>query len=70
MESTVWKYYVRFKTIPFREGSSMSLHLRTAVEKLKDHYIQHLIKSKLTIETEEELRKLTLTELKNLLNGM
>ena len=47
----------------------MSVHLRTAVEKLKDHYIQHLIKSKITNETEEELRKLTLTELKNLING-
>lgn len=47
----------------------MSLQLRTAVEKLKDHYIQHLIKSKMTNESEEELRKLTLTELKNLING-
>ncbi|WP_102262812.1 Fur-regulated basic protein FbpA [Mesobacillus jeotgali] len=47
----------------------MSLHLRTAVEKLKDHYIQHLIKSNITTESEEELRKLTLTELKNLING-
>ncbi|WLR57117.1 Fur-regulated basic protein FbpA [Mesobacillus subterraneus] len=48
----------------------MSIHIRTAVEKLKDHYIQHLIKSKLSDESEEELRKLTLTELKTLINSI
>ncbi|WHX38550.1 Fur-regulated basic protein FbpA [Mesobacillus sp. AQ2] len=47
----------------------MSLHLRTAVDKLKDHYIQHLIKTGLSKETENELKKLTLTELKNLTTG-
>ncbi|WP_176167354.1 Fur-regulated basic protein FbpA [Mesobacillus jeotgali] len=47
----------------------MSLYLRTAVDKLKDYYIQHLIKTRLTNESEKELRKLTLTELKNLING-
>ncbi|CAM3790947.1 Fur-regulated basic protein FbpA [Mesobacillus thioparans] len=47
----------------------MSLHLRTAVDKLKEHYIQHLINSGISKKDEKELRKLTLTELKNLLNG-
>nr|WP_285291724.1 Fur-regulated basic protein FbpA [Bacillus sp. ISL-35] len=53
----------------FKGGFSVSLHLRTAVDKLKDHYIQHLIKTGLSKESENELRKLTLTELKNLING-
>lgn len=61
--------YVLLRMKLIKEGFIVSLHLRTAVEKLKDHYIQHLIKSKMTNESEEELRKLTLTELKNLING-
>jgi hypothetical protein len=47
----------------------VSLHLRAAVDKLKDHYIQHLIKTGLSNETEKVLKKLTLTELKNLTTG-
>lgn len=47
----------------------MSFHLRTAVEQLKEHYIKHLMKTGLTTISENELRKLTVTELKNLTNG-
>jgi hypothetical protein len=47
----------------------MSIHLRSAIEKLKDHYINHLIKSGFTGETEEDLKRLTITELKNLTNN-
>ncbi|MEH7442164.1 Fur-regulated basic protein FbpA [Bacillus sp. JJ1122] len=46
----------------------MSLHLRSAIEKLKEHYIHYLIKSGLTDVTEDELKKFTITELKNLTN--
>jgi len=45
------------------------VELLSAVEKLKEHYIHFLIKSGLTEETEEELKKLTITELKNLSKG-
>jgi hypothetical protein len=46
----------------------MSMHLRTAIEKLKDHYINHLIKSGFTEETKGDLKRLTITELKTLTN--
>lgn len=48
----------------------MSFHLRSAVEKLKDHYIRHLLTKGITEETEEDLKKLTITELKNISNGL
>jgi hypothetical protein len=48
----------------------MSYHLRSAVEKLKDYYIRHLLISGITDETEEDLKKLTITELKNICNGL
>ncbi|MBS8264122.1 Fur-regulated basic protein FbpA [Mesobacillus boroniphilus] len=48
----------------------MSFHLRSAVEKLKDHYIRHLLTSGITDETEEDLKKLTITELKNISKGL
>jgi hypothetical protein len=48
----------------------MSMHLRTAIEKLKDHYIHFLLKSGFSDVSEDELRKLTITELKNLSNGL
>jgi hypothetical protein len=63
------KYCERFKIDEFKEEVIMSLHLRSAVDKLKDYYIQHLIKTRLTNESEKELKKLSLTELKNLING-
>jgi hypothetical protein len=46
----------------------MSIHLRSAIEKLKDHYINHLLKSGFTEETKEDLERLTISELKNLTN--
>jgi hypothetical protein len=53
-----------------RGGKYMSYHLRSAVEKLKDYYIRHLLISGITDETEEDLKKLTITELKNICNGL
>lgn len=47
----------------------MSMHLRSAIEKLKDHYIHYLMKSGFTDATEDELKKFTITELKNLTNS-
>ncbi|MEH7885220.1 Fur-regulated basic protein FbpA [Bacillus sp. JJ1609] len=44
----------------------MSMHLRSAIERLKDHYIHYLMKSGFTDATEDELKKFTITELKNL----
>jgi hypothetical protein len=48
----------------------MSIHLRSAIEKLKDHYINHLLNSGFTEETKEDLKRLTITELKNLTNDL
>ncbi|MBT2637996.1 MULTISPECIES: Fur-regulated basic protein FbpA [unclassified Bacillus (in: firmicutes)] len=48
----------------------MSFHLRSAIEKLKDHYIRHLLTSGITDETEENLKKMTITELQNICNGL
>ena len=48
----------------------MSVYLRSAIEKLKDYYIRHLLTSGITDETEEDLKKLTITELKNISNGL
>lgn len=48
----------------------MSFHLRSAIEKLKDYYIRHLLTSGITDETEDDLKKLTITELKNISKGL
>jgi hypothetical protein len=42
------------------------MELRSAIEKLKNHYICFLIDSGFKDESEEELKKMTFTELKNL----
>lgn len=42
------------------------MHLRSAIEKLKDHYIHYLMKSGFTDATENELKNFTITELKKL----
>lgn len=42
------------------------MELRTAIEKLKNHYINFLLNSGFKDESEEELKKMTFTELKNL----
>lgn len=47
----------------------MSMHLRTAVEKLKEYYIQFLLNRESNRFSEDELRGFTITELKNLCSG-
>lgn len=47
----------------------MSMHLRSAIEKLKDHYVHYLLKSGFTDASEDELKTFTLTELKILTNN-
>ncbi|RSD26098.1 Fur-regulated basic protein FbpA [Mesobacillus subterraneus] len=51
-----------------KEALPMSIFLRSAIDKLKEHYIQHLLNSGMTNMSETELKKMTVTELKDLLN--
>ena len=46
------------------------MHLRIAIEKLKNYYIVSLIKSGLTDPSEDELKALTITDLQDIYNSI
>jgi hypothetical protein len=48
----------------------MKNHLRDAVEKMREYYIQRLIESGVYNQEDEDLYKLTLTELKSIVNKL
>lgn len=48
----------------------MKNHLRTAVESVKEHYIQKLIDAGVYQASDESLQSLTLTELESLVTRM